>query len=122
VRFALIALAVLALAGCGSRKPDAYDRSNVALLDQIPVYPGAAAPKTTTSGTTNTKFGARDWTLPKGATQIEVIRWYERALPKGGWKITGESFGTLRAVRRGATLSIGARGRTLEAVANSRGG
>ena len=122
MRFALIALAALALVACGSKKPDAYERDNVALLNGLPVYPGAAAPKTTTSGTTNTKFGARDWTLPKDATQIVVIRWYERELPKRGWKITGESFGTIRAVRRGAALSVGVRGRTLEAVTNARGG
>lgn len=118
----MIAVAALALVACGSKKPDAYERSNVALLETIPVYPGAAAPKTTVSGASNTKFGARDWTLPAGTTQLQVTRWYEKALPRRGWRITGESFGTIRAVRGGASLSIGARGRTLEAVANARGG
>jgi hypothetical protein len=123
VRLAVVVvLALLALTGCGSRRQDAYDRANVALLDRLPVYPGSAAPRTTTSGETNTKFGARDWTLPKDATSTKVVRWYEAALQRRGWQITGESFGTIRAVRKGASVSIGARGRTLEIVANSRGG
>lgn len=122
MRLAILIAAVLVLAGCGSKKPDAYERSNVGLLNKIPVYPGAAAPRTTTSGTTNTKFGARDWTLPSGATAVVVVKWYERELPKRGWKITGESFATIRAVRQGASLSVGVRGRTLEAVTNARGG
>ena len=122
MRLALPLLAAAALlAGCGSKRPDAYERANVTLLNALPVYPGAAAPRTTTSGTTNTKFGARDWTLPASATEARVVKWYERELPRRGWKITGESFGTIRAERRGASLSVGVRGRTLEAVANSRG-
>jgi hypothetical protein len=120
-RAAVPLLAALLLAGCGSKKPDAYTRANLSLLDAVPVYPGAAAPRTTTSGTTNTQFGARDWTLPAAATRIAVVKWYERELPNRGWRIAGESFGTVRAVRRHAALSIGVRGRTLEAVANSRG-
>ena len=121
MRLAALVLAALALAGCGSKKPDPYEQANLSLLATIPVYPGAAAPKTTVSGSSNTKFGARDWTLPAGTTQVQVTRWYEKALPKRGWKITGESFGTIRAVKGDASLSIGARGRTLEAVANARG-
>ena len=50
-----------------------------------------------------------------------MITWYEQKLQAGGWKIVGKSFGTLRATRGHATLSVGVRGRTLEAVANSRG-
>jgi len=121
VRIALVLAAALLLVACGSKKADPYAQANVALLDRIPVYPGAAAPKTTTSGTTDTEFGARDWTLPAAATQTVVIAWYERKLPAAGWKLTGKSFGTLRAVRGAASLSVGVRGRTLEAVANSRG-
>jgi hypothetical protein len=119
---ALVLLALLALTACGSKRQGAYDRANVALLDRIPAYPGSASPRTTTSGETNTKFGARDWTLPKSATQAKVVRWYEGELQQRGWRITGESFGTIRAVRNGASVSVGARGRTLEIVANSRGG
>jgi hypothetical protein len=119
----LLVLVVPALAACGgSRQPDAYAQENIALLDRIPVYPGAAAPRTTTSGLSNTEFGARDWTVPAGTTQVAVVRWYERVLAKRGWKVTGESFGTLRAIRKGASLSVGLRGRTIEATANSRGG
>jgi hypothetical protein len=121
-RAVLIVAAAALLAGCGAKKPDPYDTANLSLLDAVPVYPGAAAPKTSTSGTTDTRFGARDWTLPASATQDGVVRWYERELPKRGWRLTGQSFGTVRAVRKGASLSIGVRGRTLEAVANSRGG
>ena len=110
---ALLAVAA-AVAGCGSKKPDA----NITLLNTVPAYPGAAAPKTTTTGA----FGARDWTLPAGTNSQTVVRWYERKLQAGGWKIEGESFGTIRATRRGTSLSIGVRGRTLEVVANSEGG
>jgi hypothetical protein len=117
-----VVITTLALSACGSKSPDAYDRANVALLDRIPAYPGSAAPRTTTSGETNTKFGARDWTLPRSATQTKIVRWYESELQQRGWKITGESFGTIRAVRNGASVSVGVRGRTLEIVANSRGG
>ena len=118
---ALALLAVLALVGCGAKKADPYAKANLALLDRMPVYPGATAPKTSASGAGSTKFGGRDWTLPAAATQLRVIRWYERTLPRRGWRITGESFATIRASRDGATLSVGVRGRTLEAIANSRG-
>jgi hypothetical protein len=119
---ALLLAAAVLLAGCGSKKPDPYARSNIALLDKLPVYPGSAAPKTTTSGTSDTQFGARDWTLPAGTSAVRVVDWYEQKLLAGGWKVDGKSFNTLRAVRGGASLSVGVRGRTLEAVANSRGG
>jgi hypothetical protein len=122
VRVAIVVAAALLVAGCGTKKPTAYERANLALLDVVPVYPGAAAPKTTTSGAAQTTFGARDWTLPAAATQRVVIAWYERALARRGWKVVGESFGTVRATRRGAALTVGVRGRTLEAIANSRGG
>jgi hypothetical protein len=118
----LFLLAVLALVGCGAKKLDAYTKANLALLDTIPVYPGATAPKTTTSGAGTVKFAGRDWTLPTAATQQVVIRWYETALARRGWKIRGESFATIRAIRKGASLSVGVRGHTLEAIANSRGG
>jgi hypothetical protein len=114
VRLAALLATVLVVAGCGSKKPDA----NVTLLNTMPVYPGAAAPKTTTNGA----FGARDWTLPAGTSAETVVRWYEQKLRASGWKIEGDSFDTLRATRRGASLSVGVRGRTLEAVANSEGG
>ena len=117
---ALLAAAVL-LAGCGSKKPNPYQRANVALLDALPVYPGSTAPKTTASGTSTTRFAARDWRLPAGRAAETVIQWYEVKLPAAGWKLTGKSFDTLRATRRGAALSVGVRGETLEAVANSRG-
>jgi hypothetical protein len=119
---ALAVVATLALTACGSKRQDAYDQANLALLARVPVYPGASSPRTTTSGETNTKFGARDWTLPRSATEASVVRWYERELQQRGWRITGESFGTIRAMRKGASISVGARGRTLEIVVNSRGG
>lgn len=115
MRVALVVAAALALAACGAaKKPD----PNVGLLAEVPVFPGAAAPRTTTTGA----FGARDWTLPAGVSAQTVVRWYERRLPARGWTIAGESFDTLRATRKGASLSIGVRGRTLEAVANATGG
>lgn len=114
MRHAALLAVALAIAGCGSKKPDA----NVTLLDTVPVYPGAVAPKTTTTNA----FAARDWTLPAAADAQIVVRWYEERLHAAGWKLTGESFGTVRATRRGASLSVGVRARTLEAVANSEGG
>ncbi len=122
MKLCLLLAAVLLLAGCGSKKANPYATANRALLERIPVYPGAASPRTTVSGESNTQFGARDWTLPARAKPDAVIAWYERKLPAGGWKIIGKSFETLRASRGRATLSLGVRGRTLEAVANSRGG
>ncbi len=121
MRCVALLAAVLLLAGCGSAKPNPYQRANVALLDALPVYPGSTAPKTTTSGTSTTRFAARDWRLPAGRAAETVIQWYERKLPAAGWKLTGKSFDTLRATRRGAALSLGVRGGMLEAVANSRG-
>jgi hypothetical protein len=114
VRLAVLLAAAALLAACGSKKPD----PNVGVLASIPVYPGAAAPRTTTTGA----FGARDWTLPAGTDPQTVVRWYERKLGARGWKLEGESFATVRATRNGASLSIGVRGRTLEAVANATGG
>ena len=114
----LVLAVCLALAGCGGgAKTDA----NTALLDRVPVYPGATAPKTTTSGAGMVHFAARDWTLPAGAKADSVVTWYEQKLQAAGWTITGKSFETLRATRGKASLSVGVRGRTLEAVANSEG-
>jgi predicted component of type VI protein secretion system len=121
MKVCLLLAAVLLLAGCGSKKADPYATGNRALLARVPVYPGAASPKTTVSGDSNTQFGARDWTLPAKADADAVIAWYEQKLQAGGWKIVGKSFETIRATRGHATLSVGVRGRTLEAVANSRG-
>jgi predicted component of type VI protein secretion system len=121
MKVCLLLAAVLLLAGCGSKKADPYATANRALLARVPVYPGAASPKTTVSGDSNTQFGARDWTLPAKADADAVIAWYEQKLQAGGWKIVGKSFETIRATRGHATLSVGVRGRTLEAVANSRG-
>jgi hypothetical protein len=118
---ALLVVAAAVAAGCGTKKPDAYAQANTALLDTIPVYPGAAAPRTSASGASNTEFGARDWTLPAHTAARTVLTWYEHALTKRGWKVTGVSAATLRAVRGGAAISVGARGRTLEAIANARG-
>jgi hypothetical protein len=121
VKVALVLAAALALVGCGGKKADPYEQANLALLDTVPVYPGVSSPKTTTSGTADERFAARDWTLPPGAKQTAVVDWYQQRLHAAGWKITGKSFGTLRATRNGASLSVGVRGRTLEAIANSKG-
>lgn len=118
MRIAILVATCLALAACGgAKKTDA----NTALLDRVPVYPGATAPKTSTSGAGSVHFAARDWTLPAGAKADSVVTWYEQKLPAAGWTITGKSFETLRATRHSASLSVGVRGRTLEAVANSEG-
>ena len=121
-RAALLVLA-LALAGCGSenQQPDAYATANTTLLAQVPAYPGATGATTSASGEESTQFAARDWTLPARTDPEAVIAWYVPRLQRAGWRITGRSAGTIRAVRRQATLSLGVRGRTLEAVANARG-
>ena len=121
MRYAAAALAVLALAACGSKKPDAYTTANTSLLNALPVYPGAAAPRTSTSGTSQTQLGARDWTLPAKTNAEVVVSWYVPRLQKAGWRITGKSAGTIRAIRRKASLSLGVRGRTLEVIVDARG-
>jgi hypothetical protein len=114
-------LAVVALAGCGgSSKPSAYARENIALLARIPVYPGAAAPRTSAGTSSNTEFGARDWTLPAKTDPETVIAWYIRRLRARRWLIVGKNAGTIRAVRGSASLSVGVRARTLEVIANAR--
>jgi hypothetical protein len=121
---ALLVLAgcMLVLPGCGAAKhADPYEQANATLLAGVPVYPGAADPKTSASGAGDTQFSARDWTLPAGANGTTVITWYERKLQAAGWKLIGKSFNTLRGTRGTASLSVGVRGRTLEAIANSRG-
>ena len=52
----------LALAGCGDDKSKAdatYPAANTVLLARVPVYPGAAAPKTTAGGESSTQFDPR---------------------------------------------------------------
>jgi hypothetical protein len=112
----LVAVA-LVLAGCGGGddKPSPQVAANTALLDAVPVYPGAAAPKTTPGEA----FGARDWTLPAKAQANRVIDWYVSHLQARGWKVSGKSFNTIRANRAGTSLSVGVRKRTLEIVANA---
>jgi hypothetical protein len=121
VRSAAAALAVLVLAGCGSKNPDAYSTANTSLLNALPVYPGAAAPRTSTSGASQTQRGARDWTLPAKTNAEVVVSWYVPRLQKAGWRITGQNADTIRAVRGEASLSLGVRGRTLEAIVDARG-
>jgi hypothetical protein len=121
VRRASILFAALALAGCGEKKADEYALANTALLGGLPVYPGAAAPRTSVSSAAGTQLGARDWTLPARTDPEAVVAWYVPRLERAGWRITGKSNGVIRAVRRGATLSLGARGRTLEAIVDARG-
>lgn len=121
-RLALLLL-VPSLAACGGgKKADAYARANAALLDALPVYPQSASPRTSTSGVGGTELGARDWTLPASARAATVLKWYETALPKRGWTIDNEGNDAIRASRGKATLSLGVRGRTVEAIVNSRGG
>jgi hypothetical protein len=113
VRISLILLVVLVAACGGDAKPTAQARANTQLLDRVPVYAGATAPKTTAGDA----FASRDWTLPPGAHAARVIDWYIAKLQARGWKILGKSFDTIRARRGPVTVSVGVRGRTLEVVA-----
>lgn len=115
MRTAAVLAVALVLAGCGGHTPSAQQVANTALLDRIPVYPGSAAPKTTPGDA----FGARDWTLPATAQANRVIDWYVAQLQARGWKVSGKSFNTIRASRRGAHVSVGVRSRTLEVIANA---
>jgi hypothetical protein len=117
-RCALLLLpSALLLAGCGGKAaPSAHERANSALLRTLPVYPGAAAPRTTPGDA----FAAGDWTLPRRTDPNRVVDWYVARLQARGWHVSGKSFDTIRASRRGASVSIGVRGRTLEIVANAR--
>ena len=119
---ATLLFAVAGLTACGgSGKPDSYARENAALLARVPVYPGASAPKTSDESSGDTKFSARDWTLPARGRASAVIDWYVAQLQSRGWKVSGRSFDTIRATRSNDSLSVGVRGRRLEVVANSRG-
>jgi hypothetical protein len=116
VRVAVLVSVSLVLAGCGGDKKTSPEvAANTALLDTVPVYPGAAAPKTTPGEA----FGARDWTLPANAVPTRVIDWYVSRLQARGWKVSGKSFNTIRATRGGRSLSIGVRKRALEVIANA---
>lgn len=116
-----VLLLVPLLAACGGKKPDAYAKANIGLLDALPVYPQAAAPRTSASGVGSTELASRDWTLPAHARAAAVLRWYEHALPERGWKIADEGNDAIRATKGNATLSLGVRGRTVEATVDSKG-
>ena len=122
MRLAAALACVVALVGCGGHKPGAYAAANAALLERGPVYPGAGSATTSASSAGTTAFAVRDWRLPAGARATAVVDWTIAHLQARGWSVTGKSFNTIRAIRDGASLSIGVRGRTLEAIANSRGG
>ena len=123
MRLAALALLAVVLAGCGGKKQDAYTKANLALLARVPVYPGASSPKTTTSGTGEVKFAARDWALPRGAAAMTVLNWYEGSLRAHGFRVANAGNLALQAIgASGGSVALGVRGRTLEAIANSKGG
>jgi hypothetical protein len=111
----LLLLSALILTACGGHKPSAQARANGTLLDRVPVYPSATAPKTTPGEA----FAARDWTLPAGTAAAPVIDWYIATLQARGWKVTGKSFNTIRAKHGRSSLSVGVRARTLEVTAST---
>ena len=115
MKVAALILVALTLTGCGGHMESTASRANVALLDRAPVYPGAAAPKTTPGDA----FAARDWTLPARAQASQVIDWYIAKLQARGWKVSGKSFDTIRASHGPSTLSVGVRARTLEVIAST---
>jgi hypothetical protein len=111
----LLLLSALLLTACGGDKPSAQARANAALLERVPVYPGANAAKTTPGDA----FAARDWTLPAATNAAQVIDWYIAKLQARGWKVTGKSFDTIRAKHGHSSLSVGVRARTLEVTAST---
>jgi hypothetical protein len=109
VRRATILVAALLLAGCGAKKHE----PNVTFT-AIPVFPGA----TDARDSANATFATRDWTLPKGTLPSQVYAWYVQRLTQAGWKITDKNETGLRAHRGARSLSLGVRGRTLEAISS----
>lgn len=109
MRRATILVAAVLLAGCGGTKHEPN-----ATFTPIPVYPGATGAR----DDANPTFATRDWTLPKGTLPSQVYAWYRQRLPKAGWKITDKNETGLRAHRGTRSLSIGVRGRTLEAISS----
>lgn len=109
MRRATILVAALLLAGCGGKKAEP-----AVTFTPIPVYPGA----TDARDSANATFATRDWTLPKGTLPSLVYAWYQQRLPKAGWTITDKNETGLRAHRGAHSLSVGVRGRTLEAISS----
>ena len=109
MRRASLLVAAVALAGCGGK----HAQPDVAFTP-IPVYPGATGER----DSANPTFATRDWTLPKGTLPSQVYAWYQERLAKAGWKVTDKNETGLRAHRGTRALSIGVRGRTLEAISS----
>lgn len=107
-RIALLALALLLLAGCGGHKAATTTTSFVP--PPFPLYPGAYAPRITQ----NPSYQTADFTLPKGTTSPQVYDWYTSHLPARGWKITQKNETGIHAEKGNLTADIGVRGQTLE--------
>lgn len=104
-RVALLALALLLLAGCGGHKA-----KPAFVPPPFPLYPGAYAPKITSNPT----YQTADFTLPKGTTSTQVYDWYTSHLPARGWKITQKNETGLHAEKGDLRADVGVRGQTLE--------
>jgi hypothetical protein len=108
---ALGLLGLFVLAGCGTRHEAA---APVVRPVAVPAYPSAGHVRHSANSTSATT----DWTLPAGTSSERVYDWYVSRLPHAGWRIVDRNETGLRATRRGRSISVGVRGRTLEVIAS----
>jgi hypothetical protein len=109
------AAVVLLVALAGSfREPasDAYLSRNAAILDQLPIFPGArqradtvAAPERSADVPRAPVVGywsSRTYLFPSDASAREVIDFYREALRERGWRLVQESEAPSLSLRQGA--------------------
>lgn len=109
----LIGVVVLAtaLAGCGGSAVErgSYVRSNVVLLNTVPVFPGASLRTVSSSPYKGTEFAGADtigygttrtFALRRSASPKNVIAFYRRAL-LGRWQLVATSAGQYGSWRNG---------------------
>jgi hypothetical protein len=109
-------VAASVLAGCrigSDADRTAYVDANVAILDELPRFPGSTPIEEVSTPHRQTESGPivgygtrRDLTLPPNATADAVLSFYERELPPS-WEVVERLVGPVRNLRRGsAALSI----------------
>jgi hypothetical protein len=107
-----IVVAVVLIAGCGSRQADrgADVKANEALFRQLPRFPGARVARATSSPRAAgedkpvtgyvTRFELR---MPPGASAASVVRFYERTM-RPRWRLVERLDGPVLNFRRGQAL------------------